>query len=164
VRAVLRAGGALVPAGALVFVMLNRDSSPVVAGLGSLVLGFGMGLLSSASIILIQEIVNWSERGSVTASYRFARSLGSTFGANVFGAVLNFGLLRSGHARVSSDRLRELLERGSGDVAGDLGLRAALEQSLHLTFASMFAIALMVAAIAFLVPKVAFSARRALVE
>ncbi|MGH6798562.1 MAG: MFS transporter, partial [Roseiarcus sp.] len=144
--------------------LLNRDSSPVVAGLGSLVVGFGMGFLSSASIILIQEIVDWSERGSVTASYLFARSLGSTFGATVFGAVLNFGLLRSGHARVSSDQLRRLLEQGSADAAGDPGLRAALEQSLHLTFVSMFAIALMVAAAAFLAPKVAFAARRALAE
>ena len=123
-----------------------------------------MGLSSSASIILIQEIVDWSERGSVTASYLFARSLGSTFGATVFGAVLNFGLLRSGHVGVSSDQLRHLLDQGSGDAVGDPGLRAALEQSLHLTFVSMFAVALMVAATLFLVPKVAFAARRALAE
>ena len=76
VRAVLRVGGALVPAGAVVFIVLNQYSSPIVAGLGSLIVGLGMGLLSSASIILIQEIVDWSERGSVTASYLFARSLG----------------------------------------------------------------------------------------
>ena len=163
VRAVLRAGGVLVPAGAFVFVFLSRESSPVAAGLGSLVVGLGMGLSSSASIILIQEIVDWSERGSVTASYLFARSLGSTFGATVFGAVLNFGLLRSGHAGASSDQLRDLLERGSGEM-GDPGLRAALEQSLHLTFASMFAVALMVTATLFLVPKVSFAARRALAE
>ena len=159
VRAVLRVGGVLVPLGSLVFLVLNRDSSPIVAGLGSLVVGLGMGLSSSASIILIQEIVDWSERGSVTASYLFARSLGSTFGATVFGAVLNFGLLRSGQAGASSDQLRQLLERAS-EAAGDPGLRAALEQSLHLTFVSMFAIALMVAAAAFLVPKVSFAPRR----
>ena len=94
VRSVLRVGGLLVAAGSLVFIVLNQESSPVVAGLGSMIVGFGMGLSSSASIILIQEIVDWSERGSVTASYLFARSLGSTFGATVFGAVLNFGLLR----------------------------------------------------------------------
>jgi MFS family permease len=163
-RPVLRAGGVMVAAGALVFVALSADMSPVVAGLGSLVVGFGMGLLSSASIILIQEIVEWSERGSVTASYLFARSLGSTFGATAFGAVLNFGLLRSGREGVSSDQLRQLLERSSSDTASDPGLRAALEQALHLTFVSMFAIALMVAATAFLVPKVSFAPRRALAE
>jgi hypothetical protein len=122
-----------------------------------------MGLSSSASIILIQEIVSWSERGSVTASYLFARSLGSTFGATVFGAVLNFGLLRSGHAGATSEQLRQLLEQGSAAM-GEPGLRAALEQSLHLTFVSMFAVSLMVAATMFLVPKVVFAPRQALAE
>jgi hypothetical protein len=55
------------------------------------------------------------------------------------------------------------LERGSREL-GDSGLRAALEQSLHLTFASMFAVALMAAATLFLVPKVSFAVRRALAE
>jgi MFS family permease len=165
VRPVLRVGGALIPAGALVFVAISRESSPVVAGVGSAIVGLGMGLLSSASIILIQEIVDWSERGSVTASFLFARSLGSTFGATVFGAVLNFGLLHAGGVgAVTSDELRRLLERGSVGGGVDSELRAALEQSLHLTFVSMFAIALMVAVAAFLVPRVAFAARQALAE
>jgi hypothetical protein len=159
VRAVLRAGGVLMPLGALAFIVLNQESSPLFAGLGSFVVGLGMGASSASSIILIQEIVGWSERGSVTASYLFARSLGSTFGATVFGAVLNFGLLRSGHSGVSSDQLRQLLERGP-EAGGDPGLRAALEQSLHLTFISMFAIALMAAATLFLVPKVVFAPRQ----
>jgi MFS family permease len=165
VRAVLRTGGALVPVGASAFVVLSADSSPFAAGLGSLVVGLGMGLLSSASIILIQEIVDWSERGSVTASFLFARNLGSTFGATIFGSVLNLGLLHSGAARaVTSDQLRRLLERGSEQPAGDATLRAALEQSLHLTFVAMFAVALFVAATTSLVPKVVFAARRALAE
>src|SRR3984893_3787188 len=163
VRSVLRVGGVLIPLGSLVFLVLNAESSPIVAGLGSLVIGLGMGLSSSASIILIQEIVDWSERGSVTASYLFARSLGSTFGATVFGAVLNFGLLRSGHAGATSEQLRQLLEQGSAAV-GEPGLRGALEQSLHLTFVSMFGVALMVAATMFLVPKVVFAPRPALAE
>jgi MFS family permease len=163
VRSVLWVGGVLIPLGALIFLFLNGDSSPIVAGLGSLIVGLGMGLSSSSSIILVQEIVSWSERGSVTASYLFARSLGSTFGATVFGAVLNFGLLRSGHAGATSDQLRQLLEQGS-EAVGEPGLRATLEQSLHLTFVSMFAIALMGAATLFLVPKISFAVRRAPAE
>jgi len=163
VRSVLRVGGVLIPLGSLVFLVLNGESSPIVAGLGSLVIGLGMGLSSSASIILIQEIVDWSERGSVTASYLFARSLGSTFGATVFGAVLNFGLLRSGHAGATSEQLRQLLEQGS-EALGEPGLRTALEQSLHLTFVSMFGVSLLVAATLFLVPKVVFAPRPALAE
>jgi MFS family permease len=161
-RAVLRTGAALVPVGALVFVFLTPDMSPVVAGVGSAIVGFGMGLSSSSSIVLIQEIVDWSERGSVTAAYLFARSLGSTFGATVFGAVLNYGLIHSGLGAVTSDQLRRLLEGGTATT--NAALKAALEQSLHATFVSMFAVALLVALTAALVPKVKFVARRALAE
>ena len=160
VRPILRAGGALIPLGAMAFVILEADGSPVVAGFGSAIVGFGMGLLSGTSIVLIQEIVDWSERGSVTASYLFARSLGSTFGATVFGAVLNYGLARSGAGAVTSDELRRLLERASGAGGGDAALRGALEHSLHLTFVAMFVIALLVAGAAALAPKVVFAAKQ----
>jgi hypothetical protein len=51
---------------------LGQGSHPAVAGAGSLVMGFGMGLLSTAALVLIQEIVPWSQRGSATASNVFA--------------------------------------------------------------------------------------------
>ncbi|HTR12097.1 MAG TPA: MDR family MFS transporter [Roseiarcus sp.] len=162
VRSILRAGAALVPLGALVFLFLQADTPPVVAGIGSAILGFGMGLSSSASIVLIQEIVEWAERGSVTAAYLFARTLGSAFGATAFGAVLNAGLIHSGVGAVTSDDLRRLLEGGPAS-AGE-ALHAALDRSLHITFASMFAIALLVAAVASLVPRVKFISRGAPAE
>ena len=161
VRTVLRTGAALIPLGALVFVFLKPETPPVVAGAGSALVGLGMGLSSSASIVLIQEIVDWSERGSVTASYLFARTLGSTFGATVFGAVLNMGLMRSGLGAVTSDELRRLLE---GGAAANAALRSALEGSLHVTFAAMLAVAALVALTTALVPKVVFAARRAPAE
>ncbi len=164
-RLVLRVGGLLVPAGSIIFLFLHAESSPIVAGLGSLIVGLGMGILSASSIVLIQEIVSWSERGSATASFLFARSLGNTFGASLFGAVLNFGLMHSaGHVgAISSEDIRRLLERNGG-AAGNSTLRAALEQSLHLTFVSMFVIALFVAVAAAVVPKVTFAAREAPAE
>ena len=162
VRPVVRAGSALIPIGALVFVFLKPGTPPFVAGIGSVMVGFGMGLSSSASIVLIQEIVDWSERGSVTASYLFARTLGSTFGATVFGAVLNLGLVRSGVGAVTSEELRRLLEGGA--ATANVGLRSALEGSLRVTFVSMFAVAVLVALTAALVPKVVFAARRAPAE
>ena len=161
VRTMLRAGSFLVPLGALVFVFLGPETSPLAAGIGSAVVGLGMGLSSSASIVLIQEIVAWSERGSVTASYLFARTLGSTFGATVFGAVLNAGLIRSGVGAVTPEDLRRLLE---GGAAAHPELQAALEGSLHVTFVAMFAVALLVIVAAVLVPRVTFAARRAPAE
>jgi EmrB/QacA subfamily drug resistance transporter len=165
IRPVMVVGSLFIPAGALIFVFLNADGSAFVAGVGSLVVGFGMGLLSNASLVLIQEIVDWSERGSVTASFVFARSLGSTFGATIFGAVLNYGLVRSGTGgAVSSSQLRGLLEGGTQESTIEASLRTALGHSLHLTFSAMFAVALLTAAIASLVPKVVLAPRRAPAE
>jgi EmrB/QacA subfamily drug resistance transporter len=160
VRRVLLAGGLIVPAGAAIFLFLNADGSPFLAGVGSMTAGFGMGLLSSASIMLIQEIVDWSERGTVTASFLFARSLGSTFGATIFGAVLNYGLRHAGSGGlVSSDELRSVLNGAAHDTAASAPIRAVLEQSLHLTFLAMFAIALLTAVAVAFVPKVALGRR-----
>ena len=57
--------------------------------------------------------------------------------------------------------LRNLLD---GGTAGSPGLRFALESSLWLTFASMFAIALLVGVTAVLVPRVTFLTRGAPAE
>ncbi|HEY1942951.1 MAG TPA: MDR family MFS transporter [Roseiarcus sp.] len=159
VRPVLVTGAALIPVGAILFTLLGPNASPLVAGVGSVIVGFGMGLLSNSSLVLIQEIVDWSERGSATASFLFARSLGSTFGATIFGAVLNFGLLHSGTV-VSSDQLRGLLDGSAKDASMTGPIRAALESSLHLTFLTMFAIAVLTAAISALVPKIKLTMHR----
>lgn len=148
-------GALLQPVGALLFVLLTPQSSPVIAGLGSLIMGLGMGLLSVSSLVLIQEIVDGSQRGSGTASNIFSRNLGSTLGATVLGAVLNHGLARAtGGAPVTSDRLRQLIEMPPGSSPGDAPLRLALQHSLNLTFWAMLAITVLTVAIALLVPPV----------
>jgi MFS family permease len=123
-------GSGLIPFGAIVFTLLTPSCSPIMAGLGSLVMGFGMGLLSVCSLILIQEIVDYTQRGSVTSSNVFSRNLGSMLGATVFGAVFNYGLM---HAK------------GMADV---------LQSSLHNTFILMFVISLTIVVLTSFVPYV----------
>jgi MFS family permease len=162
-RPVMILGAVLIPIGAFAFVVLSPSVSPLVAGVGSLVVGLGMGLLSSASIMMIQEIVDWSERGSATASFLFARSLGNTFGATLFGAVLNYWLVRAGVAGVgSSDKLRDLIDGVARDAAAAQTLRTALESALHITFVSMFAIALLTALSILPAPRVKLERRQPL--
>ncbi len=145
-RPVMLLGAVLIPIGSIAFVTLSPTASPIVAGVGSLVAGLGMGLLSSASIMMIQEIVGWSERGAATASFIFARSLGNTFGATLFGAVLNYRLVSAGFGgAAASDKLRDLLDGATQNAVTSQTLRAALEGALHITFVAMFAIALLAA-------------------
>ena len=160
-RSVLVLGSVLLPVGAIAFLLLTPGSSPILAGAGSLVMGFGMGLLSTSSLVLVQELVDWAQRGSATASNLFSRNLGSTLGATVFGAVLNYGLVHSPGGGVTSAQLRGLLDAvpGSGVAspavqAGAEPIRAVLHQSLHLTFWAVFVIATLTVLLAAFVPTV----------
>ena len=157
-RPTLLFGATLLPTGALAFVALGPGASPALAGAGSIVMGLGMGFLSTAAIVIIQDSVGWAERGSATASNIFSRNLGSTLGATVLGGVLNFGLARQGHgsAAVGFDQIRRLLNR-PGTLAGDAAIRAGLGQALHLTFWAVFAITALTLALATLVPAVALT-------
>jgi EmrB/QacA subfamily drug resistance transporter len=151
-RHLLVVGTLLQPLGAVFFVTLTPNMSPLIAAMGSLVMGFGMGLVSVPSLVLIQEIVDSTQRGSVTASNIFSRNLGSTLGATLLGAVLNHGLSRSGTlAPVTSDQLRQLLH-SPGLTAGDAAIRLSLEHALNLTFWAMLMLSFGTVFLALLVP------------
>ncbi len=152
-RGTLQLGGVLLPLGAVAMLFLRPGLSPLVAGAGSLVMGLGMGLLSTAAIVLIQGSVGWDERGSATASNVFSRNLGSTFGAAVLGGVLNASLAGQGAGSSGFDEIRRVLNGGGGSVA-DASVQAALGASLHLTFWAMFLITVSAFAASALVPRV----------
>ena len=77
----------LIGAGALLTVA-QRPNVAVVAAL-CFVTGCGLGLLALPSLIAAQSSVDWDERGVVTGTHMFARSLGSAVGVAVFGAIAN---------------------------------------------------------------------------
>ncbi len=75
-----------------------RAHAPHVAvvAAGCFVMGLGLGLVASPSLIAAQASVEWSERGVVTGANMFARSIGSAVGVAVFGAVANGIIDRAG--------------------------------------------------------------------
>jgi EmrB/QacA subfamily drug resistance transporter len=165
-RPVLLLGAALLPIGATAFVALGTETSPVVAAVGSIIMGLGMGFLSTAAIVIIQDSVAWAQRGAATASNIFARNLGSTLGATALGAVLNYRLIHpSSGTIVDPDQLRRLLDDpaslgGAGEAA-----RISLQHALHGTFWTVFAVALLTLLMSLLVPRVVIAeARPAVVE
>jgi EmrB/QacA subfamily drug resistance transporter len=63
--------------------------SLVAVALSCFVVGLGMGFLASPTLIAAQSSVGWAERGVVTGSNMFSRSIGSALAVAVFGAVAN---------------------------------------------------------------------------
>jgi MFS family permease len=156
-RRLMITGCTILPLGAMFFALLGPNSSPVSAAVGSLIMGTGMGMVSISALVLIQEIVAPSERGSATASNIFSRNLGSTLGTTLFGAVLNYGLTHATRSLpVSTEQLRDLLDRAPGTVvtAANAVVRDVLQHSLHLTFLAMLFISALIVVLATTLPPI----------
>ncbi len=153
IRRTLRAGSMMFPIGAALLLLLTPQSQPVLAGVASFLMGFGMGLISITSIALVQESVEWSMRGSATAAIIFARSLGNTLGATALGAVLNLGIAHYASGDLAA-RLHAVLNQPAGlaELAGNAAVRAVFDHALHWTFWGVVVLALLTFAAALLIP------------
>jgi EmrB/QacA subfamily drug resistance transporter len=83
-------GSGLIVAGSALVVLVTTSEAGLLALAGScFVVGTGLGLAASPSLIAAQSSVGWAERGVVTGNNMFARSLGSALAVAAFGAVAN---------------------------------------------------------------------------
>jgi EmrB/QacA subfamily drug resistance transporter len=159
-RLYLKAGfqrTALVGAGttvlaALLFTRLGLSSVPWQAAVSSLVMGAGLGLMSTSLLVAVQASVEWGRRGVVTGANMFARNLGSSVGAAIYGAVLN-GRLQARLA-AAPPTVRQHLPPGLNAATLSLGgpttvapvaksfVRGALQVSIHDVFVGLLLAAL----------------------
>ncbi|MGH3501538.1 MAG: MFS transporter, partial [Nocardioidaceae bacterium] len=72
-----------------IFLTVGVGDSPLHAAAGSVVMGVGLGLLSTPLLVGVQSVVGWGRRGVVTGAQMFTRTLGSALGAAIFGGIAN---------------------------------------------------------------------------
>lgn len=82
-------GIAIAIAGAAMAATLPQDGQVWQVALSMFVVGLGMGLSSSPTVVAIQSVVGWDRRGVVTGTNMFCRAMGSAVGAALFGAIAN---------------------------------------------------------------------------
>jgi EmrB/QacA subfamily drug resistance transporter len=82
-------GSVFIIGGAVLTTLLSQNSSVWAAAGAAFVLGIGLGLTASPTLVAVQSVVGWERRGVVTGTNMFSRSLGSAVGAAVFGAIAN---------------------------------------------------------------------------
>jgi EmrB/QacA subfamily drug resistance transporter len=75
--------------GTIVLSVTARTPIDVVVGIICFVIGFGFGFVAAPGVVAAQSSVPWNERGVVTGTNLFARSMGSAVGVAVFGAIAN---------------------------------------------------------------------------
>jgi len=88
-RTTVLLGTMLVIAGASLLAVFGGRPTLFVVGLGCFVVGLGLGLVATPSLVAAQSSVPWNERGVVTGTNLFSRSIGSGVGVAIFGAVAN---------------------------------------------------------------------------
>ncbi|RJK95490.1 MFS transporter [Vallicoccus soli] len=91
-RATALLGTALAVAGSALVVAAVRAGSLLLVALACFVVGAGLGFTAVPTLVAAQSSVGWAERGVVTGSNLFSRSLGSALAVAVLGAVANASL------------------------------------------------------------------------
>ncbi|MGJ4844321.1 MDR family MFS transporter [Leifsonia sp. Le1] len=82
-------GSAIALVGAITLAATSVHPSVAFVAISCFIVGLGMGLIATPTLIAAQSSVDWNERGVVTGTNMFARSIGSAVGVAVFGAIAN---------------------------------------------------------------------------
>lgn len=129
-RATALLGSGLAAIGAASTLLIAQHSALWQIAASCFVIGIGMGLVATPTLIAAQTSAEWTERGVVTSANMFARSIGSAVGVAVFGAIVN---ARVGHT--------------------DHPLPAALASAIHLVFVAIAAMAVVMVLAAAMMPR-----------
>src|SRR5215216_6080180 len=140
-------GAVVIMIGAALLDLLSSRSSIWQVAATCFVIGLGLGLVASPTLIAAQSAVEWERRGVVTGTNVFARSMGSALGIAVFGAIANASL---------SQRVGEHISSTASAIPA-----AVLEQALHKVFLAAGVVAVLLAAAVLIMPNRSMTAAHA---
>lgn len=127
-----------------------------------IVLGAGLGLLSTSALVGAQSTVGWNVRGVVTGANMFSRFLGQSFGVAVFGAIFNMGLksrLSDAPVQLSSqlphsvDSVMSVLQGHSIGAAAESYLRHAIYAATHHLYLCVVVLAVATLLMTLIIPR-----------
>jgi MFS family permease len=88
-RSTVLIGMSLAVIGPILLLLFAGHPSILTVALCCIVTGMGLGLAVTPALIAAQSSVLWNERGVVTGTNLFGRSIGSAVGVAIFGAIAN---------------------------------------------------------------------------
>lgn len=120
-------GSTVTIVGAALTALLTADASVAEVAGACLVVGAGLGLVAAPTLIAAQSTVGWSERGVVTGTNMFSRSIGSALGVALFGAIANatLGYGKQAHSAAEFARASHHVFVGVAAVAVLMGVAVA---------------------------------------
>lgn len=114
--------GFVVATGAMIaLAFLSPEHTYAYEAVVMIILGLGMGVAMPVLNLAIQNEVEQKDLGVATSSSQLFRSLGSTVGTAVFGAMLTAGILTQVPAMQSTAYIKALSQSEQGSQIGDFG-------------------------------------------
>jgi EmrB/QacA subfamily drug resistance transporter len=153
------AGGVGLVIGSSLLLLMDRESSIAIALVAVTAIGAGMGFSTSATIISVQNAVDWTQRGIATAMTQFVRTIGGSIMVAVMGAVLasqlsgRFASIEGVPPGSTADELLNEATREELPAAVLRQMQEALGSSLHDTYYLVVAVAVACLAIMFFFPR-----------
>jgi EmrB/QacA subfamily drug resistance transporter len=83
------AGSAVMAIGFVLLSRMDTETSTLVQSLDLVVLGAGIGMSMQVLVLIVQNTVDFADLGVATSGVTFFRTIGSSFGAAVFGSLFN---------------------------------------------------------------------------
>lgn len=152
-------GGSLVALGMLL-VVHSPHVTHAMLGVGTFLVGSGLGFTVTGLLIGVQSSVPWHLRGAATSSLQFFRTIGGAIGVAIVGSVFNIALeneIIRRHVLISTSRVtesllnvhtRSLLPRASHILYGQL-----LSHTLNVVFFWIAAFAILTFGLALTIPR-----------
>ncbi|MEU5516347.1 MDR family MFS transporter [Streptomyces griseoaurantiacus] len=113
------AGGVLIIAGLFLLAQMDTETTRLTSGIYMAVLGAGMGCLMQITMLVAQNSVEMKDMGVASSSTTLFRTLGSSFGVAIMGALFNH-------------RVQDVMVERAGALGGKM-----TEQSAQLDAASL---------------------------
>ncbi len=149
-------GTALTCVALVLLAQVDEKTSATVMGVYMLILGLGLGLVMQVLIIAVQNSTDFADLGTATSGVTYFRSIGGSFGASIFGTVLNNQLKSKITAAEKDGTLsprfptQQVLEDPTSVHKAPPALKPLLDPFLHIFAVSLQTVYLVAAGIAVL--------------
>jgi MFS family permease len=157
-KAIILLSSAVLLASTVLLHALGINSSLLLVLIFASIMGFGFGGAFTTLTIVIQESVEYSQRGAATAANSLLRSLGQTIGVSAFGSIFNLSIVKYFMKIGISGVDPSNLYKSSSHTAAVTGeqIRLALNSSLHVLFIILIVISGLSLLLSMVMPKILF--------
>ena len=114
------------------------DTSRVLLGVWMVILGLGIGMVMPVLTLAVQNAVERKDLGAATSSVTFFRSIGSSLGAAIFGAILTNQLTHHIMQSIGGSAGAHAAKALSASATNLHGLPPSVEHKVLVAFANSF--------------------------